>query len=437
MASARLQASHPRLRRILSLIGWNALLFIAGAVLVVMAGEVYLRLTVPFMESFSTSEFVPNVGYVRTPDTEIRHTNRLDFWTVSRVNSLGFLDREPPSPERAAAGCHIAMIGDSFVEAMEVPIEDKFHVRLEALAARALPHLDVTTSAFGRSYTAQVQQLPFYDEYARHLRPKLLVLVFVPNDLRDNSPILRALELGWDPEYPPQPILERNQDGAMQLRPPHPDHEKFRLPRRPGPESRIVRAAKRKVKEVSWFASWLDARKDLLISFDPAIARATRRELLSQRPGYAALLEGWQPAPERAIESMVTGDDRPPALEEAWEYTAFAMEQFRERAERDGARLVILASHRLKLVYAEAGMFDRLGEVAAALGIPVIDQADYILRQGGRLGKAQWRHDAHWNVAGHRWAAEALLEWLKDNQETCAGTGSAPTPDRVPGKLDQ
>ena len=51
--------------------------------------------------------------------------------------------------ERAAASCHIAMIGDSYVEARQVPIADKFHVRLEELAARELRHLDITTSAFG------------------------------------------------------------------------------------------------------------------------------------------------------------------------------------------------------------------------------------------------------------------------------------------------
>ena len=118
-------------------------------------------------------------------------------------------------------------------------------------------------------------------------------------------------------------------------------------------------------------------------------------------------------------------DDPLPVIEEAWDYTTFAIGQFRERAERDGARLVILASHRLEHRYAEGGMLDRLVEVAAAFGIPVIDQADYILRQGGRLEDAQWRHDGHWSVAGHRWAAGALLEWLKGNQETCAGRSRA------------
>lgn len=40
-----------KFRRALRLAGWNALLLIVGAALVVAAGEVYLRLTVPFMTS--------------------------------------------------------------------------------------------------------------------------------------------------------------------------------------------------------------------------------------------------------------------------------------------------------------------------------------------------------------------------------------------------
>ena len=35
----------------------------------------------------------------------------------------------------------------------------------------------------------------------------------------------------------------------------------------------------------------------------------------------------------------------PPFIEDALQYTRFALEQFKECADRDGAKLVILASH--------------------------------------------------------------------------------------------
>ena len=49
--------------------------------------------------------------------------------------------------------------------------------------------------------------------------------------------------------------------------------------------------------------------------------------------------------------------------------------------------------------------------------IPIIDQYDYIVRQGGRVEDAHWAHDWHWSPIGHRWAAEALLEYLKQHPE--------------------
>ena len=220
-----------KLRRALRVAGWNALLLMGGLALIGLVGETWLRSTVPFKETYLPMVFVPGVGVMLPPDTEVRWTNGLDFWTVSRTNRLGFLDREPPSPERVAESCHIAMIGDSFVEAMEVPVTEKFHVRLEERAARELPHLDVTTSAFARGGTGQINQLAFYDEYARPLRPRLVVLVFVESDYIDNLPLWHSLRHGLDPDHYPYVTAARAEDGGFRLRPPDPESQRFRLPR--------------------------------------------------------------------------------------------------------------------------------------------------------------------------------------------------------------
>ena len=60
-------------------------------------------------------------------------------------------------------------------------------------------------------------------------------------------------------------------------------------------------------------------------------------------------------------------------------------------------------------------------------GIPVIDQYDYIIRQGGRAGDARWPHNLHWSPTGHQWAAEALLEYLEQHPETCGGAVAGET----------
>ena len=109
--------------------------------------------------------------------------------------------------------------------------------------------------------------------------------------------------------------------------------------------------------------------------------------------------------------------DLPAVHEDALEFTAFALDQFRERTDRDGAALAILSTHFMRT--RGDPRFERMAALAEPRGIPIIDQYDHMLRQGAERRDAQWQHDSHWNAAGHRWAAEAVLEWLKRNQDVC------------------
>ena len=432
---ARYQTAATKVRCALRLLGWNAVLLVAGLALIGLAGEAWLRSTVPFVSPYWPTVFVPGVGLLLRPDTEIRQTNGLDFWTVSRTNSLGFLDREPPRPERATENCHVAMIGPSFVEAPQVHIPERFHVRLEEMAARELSHLDVTTSAFGRAGTGQINQLAFYDEYVRQLHPKLVVLVFTPHDYIANFPLWRAIQTGLDPEHLPYVSAARAENGSFRLRPPDPDYQRFRLPRLSGPPSTPQGGALicgRRTVHVSRFVDWW-CTKWSLIFFDRDVDFYARRvgwaQLLRRRPAYGALLDGWRPV-SRGNVRMRPANEAPPSFftlfqersghpfhEEALAFTAFGLDEFKARTERDGAALVILASHRMH--YFGGGTFARLNEMAAERRIPVIDQADVIYRQGAELRDAAWAHNDHWSPTGHRWAAEALLEYLKRNPGVC------------------
>ena len=368
-------------------------------------------------------------GAYSPPNAEVRWTNGLDFWTISRTNTLGFPDRESIGIERAAASCHITMIGDSYVEALQVPIADKFHVRLEELAARELRHLDVTTSAFGVSGTGQVNQLPYYDEFVRYLQPALLVLVFVPNDFMNNAPILEGLRQGMDPDRLKNVSAIRGADGSITLRPPYPGESRLAgMPRPPW----YARATDY-LTGMSAFANWLDAKRRASSSDDTDPELVAQVVLLSRRsPRYAALLEGWRPTTRSRLgRPSKSTQDLPPVYEDALDFTAFALDQFRERADRDGAALVILSTHYMGTRGAPG--FDRLTALAEPRGIPVIDYNDYVLRQGAVPWRdAAWAHDGHWNVAGHQWAAEVLLEYLKRNQEICTMRKSPTSPPPLP-----
>ena len=395
---------------------WNALLVIAALLLIALVGEAYFRLTRPFIDTRIPSQFVEGVGLIREPNSELRHAEwNDDNFVVSRANSLGFLDREPISAERAAEGCHIAFIGDSYVEAREVAIADKFHVRLEEMAARKLPHLDVTTQAYGILDTGQINQLPFYDEYARRLNPKLVMLVFFLNDFMNNSPALHALSSGAAPDRMPYMSAQRDEYGVMKLRPPDAEYERFLLPRLP---KRWHESARDRLSKVSYFAKWLSAKN--VWGYNSGASQISAwASMIADRPCCSSLTDGWRLSWYRMIIGAPFKEEKlPPFLEEALEYTAFGMDEFKQRTDRDGANLAILAASR-HMGRRGDSQFDRLSAIAEARGIPVISYYDYIVRQGYNPMDARWRYDFHWNPTGHQWVAAAVLEWLKANRGVC------------------
>ena len=419
----------PKYVRCLRVAIWNATLIVSALILIALAAEGYLRLVNPFIETNIPSHFVDGVGRIHEPNAELRYADwRDDNFVVSRVNSQGFLDREPVSTERAASGCHIAFIGDSFVEARESPIADKFHVRLEEMAAHELPRLGITTQAYGIGGTGQINQIPFYDEYARRVRPKLLILVFFLNDFFNNSTALQSLTYGSDPDRMPYMSAHRDANGALKLRPPDPEYRRFLLPRPPKTWRwkvwyRLVR--------ISYFAKWLDVKKGWAVNIVDAIRarigapaepdrlRIAWADIIAARPCCASLRDDSLPKTSYSLSIGIpfTKERLPPVFQEALEYTAFGIDQFKRRADRDGARLAIMAV----TPYMARGkpQFDRLNAIAEARGIPIFSDYHYKVSQGYDAWDGHLRSDGHWNATGHQWAAEAILEWLKQNQDVC------------------
>lgn len=190
------------------------MLGILGALLLVLAiGETYFRLTVPFAEPTWPTRYIDGVGWLLKPNTVVRHTNHLDFWVEETTNSLGFLDRERSSidPKRS---CRIALIGDSMVEAAQVKTHEKVQALLERSATAHNPALTISAAGYGYSGTGQLNQLPFYDRYAKATSPDLVVLVFVANDFANNSNVLEAVRHGFHPNHAPRVFAAKSSDSS-------------------------------------------------------------------------------------------------------------------------------------------------------------------------------------------------------------------------------
>lgn len=376
---------------------WNAFILVLLMVIVFFSWETIFPDKVVNYSEQRPLRIVPGVGLTIVPGAEVRYSNGVDFSTVTRANSLGFLDREPISTSRSAESCHVTILGDSIIEAREVPIPDKMQVQLEDLAARELSHLDITTSAFAMSGTGQINQIAYYDEYARRMSPNLVVLMYVYNDWLDNSRTLTTIFKGWGPDKMPFVYAMKTDDGTY----------KYLLPD-PNPEYEFLL----RIRDQSYLNSiplWKGSgviqrsveRVDLLLTLDPS---------------YKIALGGWHPRQDATSDKAheLFDDNPPPVFVEARDLMVFAMDEFSMRAARDGFNLLILANH----TFMDSRKLTLMTSIAEGKGIPIINMGEYMALHGANL-KIHWPNDFHLTPYGHEWAAKILLDFLKNNQEIC------------------
>lgn len=361
------------------------LISVAAICMIYVAGEVYLRCTVPFITPTWPWHFDPRVGFLFDSGAALKYTNGSDFWTDSQVNSLGFLDREPKIPKPVDT-FRILVIGDSFVEAAQVHMEQKFHVLLqERLNERLSGGLRIDSVALGSSGTGQVNQIAFYDAFGPRLKPDLVILLFVFNDFANNSSLLEAVRNGWSPLRPPRLFFRHSDEGGFE---------------------RIGLAA-------DWNQHLIPVPQDQ--PYDQLIAH--RVGYLRRQPEFEPALGDWTPPDDLDLDNVFYASDMPPAFNEALEATAEAFRVFAEYAKRDGFSLLVVAtphdgpqSHATRHVVPGLARM-RLRERVATLGIPFFDPSPGFKGRGDPED-AVFKLDSHWSATGHQWAAEEIADYL-------------------------
>lgn len=101
----------------------------------------------------------------------------------TKVNSLGFLDKEP---DLSLSRCNVLVLGDSYVAAHQVEIDKKFIVLLGEMLKARDPRIQVI--GMGMDGTSIVHQTEFYKKFRNSFsrNPDFVLVPLISNDLRDS-----------------------------------------------------------------------------------------------------------------------------------------------------------------------------------------------------------------------------------------------------------
>ncbi len=316
-----------------------------------------------------------------------------------RVNQAGFRDRHHRL-EKPPATLRIAVLGDSFAEAVQVSQDETFWSVLERTLAGApeLAGRQVEVLNFGISGHGTAQQLQMLRHYALAYRPDIVLLAFFAgNDVRNNCRELEPDDV--------RPFFLLN-DGQLVL----------------------------------------DDRFLTHPAFVKANAAATRRKVAAINAcRLLQLANEWKNRPpprgggtsyfEPGVDDLVFAVPQDSAWRNAWEVTDALVIELNRETRRRGARFVVATVTQAVQVHPD----ERLREAfAAQLGVPdlrypeqrlaalgqthdfqVIPLADAMLRQA--VSRDTFLHGfnntqpgtGHWNAAGHRLAGTLIAESLR------------------------
>jgi len=145
------------------------------------------------------------------PPPEQSGWQRFEGEALIETNKLGFRDRDHPVPKSSGV-LRVAVLGDSFTEAVQVPIDDTWwrkmgdRLRHDGCASGTGQRVEVLSFAISGYSTAQ--SLLAWRAFAKQFAPDVVILAFfIGNDLNEN---LDALD-----EEPLRPYLIPTDEGLM------------------------------------------------------------------------------------------------------------------------------------------------------------------------------------------------------------------------------
>lgn len=392
------------------------LLVLIGLVFGLGMSEIFLRVIGYSFPLFYTADYYR--GYALQPNIEGRYQR--EGGSYVRINSDGLRDREH-AKAKPADTVRIAVLGDSFTEAMHVPMEQTFWWLLEQRLkeCHAFPGKTVEVIDFGVSGYGTAQELMTLRQKVWDYSPDLVVLAFTTNnDVYDNSRALSGVE-----EVP----YFVYRDGELTY----------------DASFRDSRTYQQRDSKLNRFGRWLhnELRVIQLVHYVQFVAKLkltdwrNRRRLAAQSQTKPA--DGSIPTVRNAedigIDNMIYIEPRDENWQEAWRVTEGLIKQMRDDVAQKNARFLVVALSNAIQVYPDPVVREkflqhvgaetifypnlRLRALAEREQIDFLDLAQpmqvyadqnkvFLHGFGSDIG------NGHWNATGHKLAAELIAQKL-------------------------
>lgn len=377
--------------------------------------ELFLRSVIPLNDSRRPFEFRiphPTLGWVLQPNTTYPY--EIPEGTVSvTYNSVGWrdLEHEVKKPDGVF---RILMLGDSFMEANSITLENAFHRQVEELA-RAAGYNNVEVINMGVAGYGTLQEYLVFQDIGRLYNPDLVLVGFFDgNDVINNSLELSSILTEEGQVTNARPFLDLNETERWTITP-----VDFESAQRSYARNKDALEAKE---------NKLTEKLALLKLFTTGIEHISTREFLT--------------SPERQLESVdkslyemtlmgVNYCVEPAEYTRAWDATKRIFARFNEEVEAHGSKLVVFtvpAMEEVSLEYMKAVKADvvypdklclegapghaRLSDMLTKLDIEQISLLSDFRRVMREDGINLYQSDLHWNPAGHALAADRVMSEL-------------------------
>ncbi len=396
------------------------LLVLFGLLVGCFLSEIFLRVIGYSNPIFYVTDYYR--GFALKPGVEGQYQR--EGGSYVRINSDGQRDREH-SKTKPADTVRIAVLGDSFTEAMHVPIEQTFWSLMERKLeeCNAFPGRHVEVMNFGVSGYGTAQELMTLRQKIWDYSPDIVMLAFTTyNDVSDNS---RTLSKTEDVPY----FIYRN--GELVYDASFRDSSAYRWH-----DSTLSRFGR-------WFHN--HSRLIQLIHHVQFVSRVRLTEWRDRRaapatPKQAGINEK-RPVPKAAeigMENMTYLEPLDDNWKEAWRVTEGLILQMSNEVRQRGQKFVLVTLSNAIQVYPDpvvrqnfmkrigvSTVFypnERLKALAAREQIAFLDLAEpmqayaeqnkvFLHGFGSDLGG-----NAHWNKSGHQLAAELIAQKLCESK---------------------